>query len=136
PEEEIMSSARGIINEVLLQRLPYASEDKLLRWIDVLIGYMEGLVPIDAESCVAVEDGTKGARQRSDLGKMFPKISSEEFALKQSLIETDVYVRKALIPSDEQVKPYLEKLLAKLDTRTGLQLDLFDKERLLPSEFQ
>src|SRR5262249_18511610 len=81
-------------------------------------------------------DGTKGARQRSDLGKMFPKISSEEFALKQSLIETDVYVRKALIPSDEQVKPYLEKLLAKLDTRTGLQLDLFDKERLLPSEFQ
>src|SRR5262249_24244062 len=98
PEEEITAHARALVADVVRRRLPFASDEKLTEWVDILVGYMDNLKSTDPESCVALEDESKGARLKSNLAKLYPEISSKELSLKQAIIEADVTGGRSLPP--------------------------------------
>jgi hypothetical protein len=135
PEEEITASSRTLIADVVRRRLPFAPDEKLTEWVDILVGYMDNLKSTDPESCVALEDESKGARLRSNLSKLFPEISSRELSLKQAIIESDVTGGRS-IPTSEQIQPYLDKVYGKLAKRSELRLGLFEKETLDAAEYR
>jgi hypothetical protein len=135
PEEEITAQARALVADVVRRRLPFAPDEKLAEWVDILIGYMDNLKLTDPESCVALEDESKGARLKSNLTKLYPEISSRELSLKQAIIEADVTGGRS-VPTSQQVQPYLEKVYDKLARRSDLRLALFDKDTLDVTEFR
>lgn len=135
PEEEITTNARALVADVVRRKLPFAPDEKLAEWVDVLVGYMDNLKSTDPESCVALEDDSKGARLKSNLAKLYPEISSRELSLKQAIIEADVTGGRSL-PTSRQVQPYLEKVHAKLARRADLRLGLFDKDKLEATEYR
>jgi hypothetical protein len=134
-EEEITSIARTLISKTVRQQLAYASDADVLQSLDILIDYMDGLRSADAESCVAIEDASRGARLKNDLARMFPSIAAKELALNQSIIESRAGERRT-IPTDQEVAPYLEKVGSNLARRPELKLDLIDKPKLTPDEFK
>jgi hypothetical protein len=133
-EERIVATARDLISKSVRRQLPYASDTHVLSMIDLRIGYMEGLKSTDPESCVAIEDDSKGARLKADLAKLYPALASNELALNQALIESKVYGIRS-IPSEQQVEPYFKKVFTKLAKRTELKLDLIEKVKLEPLEY-
>jgi hypothetical protein len=134
-EEEIILRARSIISKTAMQRLPHAADANILQSADILIGYMAGLKSVDPESCVALEDPSRGARLKSDLQKQFPAIASKELTLLQTLIESESHASRSL-PTDQQVDAYLDKVRSKLESRPGLQLAVLDKDQLMPGDYK
>jgi hypothetical protein len=134
-EEEITSIARTLVSKSVRQQLAHASDADVLQSIDIVIDYMDGLKSADAESCVAIEDTSRGARLKNDLAKLFPSLAAKELALNQSIIESRAGERRA-IPTDQEVAPYLEKVGGRLARRPELNLDLLDKPTLTPDEFK
>ena len=134
-EDEIVANGRALMSELIRQQLPYAADDVLLQSVDLHIGYMDALKSVDPESCVAIEDASRGARVKSDLAKLFPALADQEPALHQSIIEGKANRRPA-IPTDAQVEPYLAKVRSRLARRTGLRLELIERPKLAPDEFK
>jgi hypothetical protein len=133
-EEQIVATTRGLIAKSVRRKLPYASDTDVMQAVDLRIGYMEGLKSADPESCVALEDDSKGARLKVDLAKLYPALASKELALNQALIESKMFGTHS-IPNDRQVEPYLEKVANRMTTRTGLRLGLLEKAKLEPAEY-
>lgn len=134
-EDEIISSARTLVAKSVRRQLPYAPDADLLQFVDIVIAYMDGLKSADPESCVALEDDTKGARLKSDLMKLFPAIADKELSLRQALIESQAHGTR-VIPTDQQVEPYLEKVRGKLARRSDVKLDLIEKAKLTPADYK
>jgi hypothetical protein len=134
-EEEIAAIARALISKSVRQQVSYAPDSDVLKAIDILIGYMEGLRWADPESCVALEDPSKGARLKSDLAKLFPLIADRELSLNQSIIESGANERRAL-PTTKEIEPYMAKVSDRLARRSELRFDLIDKPTLTPQEFE
>jgi len=135
PEKEIFADARRLVASAVRRQLPHTSDANLIGYIEVLTDYMEGLKTTAPESCVALEDPSKGARLTSDLGKLFPALGTKELALYQAIIEGGGPVGR-FVPTDEQVEPYLEKVRGKVAARPGVQLGLISKATLAPAEYR
>jgi hypothetical protein len=134
-EEEVASIARTLVSKSVRQQLAHASDADVLQSLDILIDYMDGLKSADAETCVAIEDASRGARLKNDLAKLFPALAAKELALNQSIIESRAGERRTL-PTDQEVAPFLEKVGSRLAQRPELKLDLLDKPTLTPDEFK
>jgi hypothetical protein len=122
-DEKRDSIIRSTVSKSVSRRLPYASDAELLKWVDITVSYMAELKSADPESCVAIEDPSKGAKLKANLLKDFPTIASKELALKQVLFESNLVGTRA-IPTDKQIEPYLEKLVDKLANRSDIELSL------------
>jgi hypothetical protein len=133
-QEEITSIMRYTVATSAARQLPYAADADLFKWVDITIGYMSGLKSTDPESCVAIEDGSKGAKLRTNLQAKFPEIIEEELALKQTLFESNAFGSRH-IPSSEEIQPYLSKVLTSLSKRSDVQVSVLDKERLSSDDY-
>lgn len=135
PQAEIIVSTRAFLSRIVRRRLLYASDGDVLKSLDLLIGYMDGLRAADPESCVAIEDPSRGAQLKSDLAELFPALAEREMSLTQSIIESGSGPRSA-IPSAAQIEPYLVKVWGALSKRSDLRRELMDRSTLTPDEFR
>jgi hypothetical protein len=133
-EDEISSIMRSTVLAAAMRHLPYASDADLFKWTDILIGYMNGLKSADPESCVAIDDLSKGAKVRSNLQAQFPALIRDDFALKQILFKTHPFGTRS-IPNTKDVQPYLARVFSNLSKRSDVKPSILSKDRLSPKDY-
>src|SRR5262249_22304162 len=102
---------------------------------DVFVSYMKELKESDPESCVAINDHSKGAQLRADLSKQFPIIFGRELAADEKILATGADSKQA-VPAESQVALQLTTVQAQMTRRFDRQLGLLSKQPLTPSEYQ
>jgi len=102
--------------------------------VDLRIAYLSALQNSDPESCVALEDDTRGATLRINLATRLPALAARELDLYEKIFGTSPARRS--LPTEQQTMPTLNKVLEKLGKRSDLKSELLDKDRLAPAEFR
>jgi len=134
-EDEIFAGVRRFVSSAVRKRLPSTSDANLIGYLDVLIGYMEGLKAADPESCVAVQDPSRGARGLTrDLSLLFPDVGDKELAVYEGIMAAGSPDGR-FVPTKEQVEAYLEKVRGRLADRSDLQIALISKPTLAPADY-
>jgi hypothetical protein len=136
-EDEIFAGLRRFVSSAVRKQLPFTSDANLIGYLDVLIGYMEGLKAADPGSCVAVHDPSRGAKGglARDLSLLFPDMAPKELSVYEAIMKSDGLVGR-FMPTKEQVEPYLETVRGRLAGRPDLKLDLISKPTLAPAEYK
>ena len=133
PEADIHANARNIFRQSVMRRLPHASDVRVIESIDIKMAYMSALRNSDAESCVGIEDDTRGAKVKVNLAVRFPAIATREQELYMNILESSRTTRT--LPKEQQVAPTFTKVLDKLAKRSDLNANLLDKDKLSPAEY-
>ena len=134
PEAEIFASTRGILRELSTKRLLQSADAMVMESVDLRIAYLSALQNSDPESCVALEDDTRGATLRINLATRLPALAARELDLYEKIFGTSPARRS--LPTEQQTMPTLNKVLEKLGKRSDLKSELLDKDRLAPAEFR
>jgi hypothetical protein len=131
--EEEMTLARNALRKSVKHLLAISPGDVLLEMTDASLGYLQGLLATNPESCVWLSDEDKGARLTSNLAKDLPILFMREMSVLERVASTNPHVQIAPM-SDQDAQPYFEKVLATL-RRQNVRTELQASERLAPSEF-
>jgi uncharacterized protein DUF4339 len=132
--DAIPLAARDALALTVKSYAPHASDEAILEMADVYVAYMNGLKEGDPESCVAINDDSKGARMRADLLKQFPTLVNRELAADERILATAA-ANSQPIPTGSQVLPQLTMVQEQMTQRFDRQLELLSKPSLKPSEY-
>jgi hypothetical protein len=133
-DNEIFLAARTALSQTVRKYAPRASDDAILEMSDVFVAYMKELKDTDPESCVAINDHSKGAQLKSDLSKQFPTIFNRELAANEKILSTGAEGSQP-IPVGAQVALPLNIVQAQMTRRFDRQLALLSKPALKPAEY-
>jgi uncharacterized caspase-like protein len=131
--DEEMTLARSALRKSVKHLLAISSGDVLLEMTETSLSYLQGLQFTNPETCVWLTDDNKGARLTSNLAKDLPMPYMREMSVLERIASTNPYMVIAPI-SDEEVRPYFEKVLNSL-RRQNVKTHLQARKRLDPSEF-
>jgi hypothetical protein len=132
-DDDVMTLVRNALRKSVKHLLAIASDDILVDLTETSLDYMRGLQVASPESCVWFSDDAKGARLTSNFTIELPGPFAREMSLFERIAGIDRRRAVAAI-SDEDVRPYFEKVLATL-RRQNARTDLQPRRRLDPSDF-
>jgi hypothetical protein len=132
-DDEVMTLARNALRKSVRHLLAIASDDILMDITETSLAYMRGLQITSPESCVWFSDDTKGAMLTSNFAMELPGPFAREMSVFERIAGIDRRRAVAAI-SDEEVRPYFEKILATL-RRQNARTDLQPRRPLDPSDF-
>jgi hypothetical protein len=133
-DEAIFSAARSALAQTVRLYTPRASDEAILEMADVLIAYMNALREADPESCVAINDPSKGARLRANLLKQYPNLFDRELAADEKILATGSDNAQS-VPAESQVASQLATIQTQMTQHFDRQLGLLSKPALKPSEY-
>jgi hypothetical protein len=133
-DDAVISAARIALEQAIKRYAPRASDDAILDKADVSSAYMNALQATDPESCVAINDASKGARLRANLLKQYPAIFNRELAADEEILATGSDHAQP-VPAQSQVALQLTTVQAQMTHRFDRQLALLSKQDLKPSEY-
>ena len=134
-DDAIFSAARAALGQAVKPYTPHASDEAVLEIADIYLAYMNELKETDPESCVAINDHSKGAQLRANLVKQFPNIFDRELAVNEKILPTGADASRP-VPAGSQVALQLNIVQAQMTRRFDRQLALLSKQPLKPSEYQ
>jgi uncharacterized caspase-like protein len=133
-KDEEMTLARNALRKSVKHLLAISSGDVLLEITETSLSYLQVLQFTSPESCVWLSDDNKGARLTSNLAKDLPTRYVREMSVLERIASTNPHLAIPAM-SDEEVRPYLQKVLNTL-RRQNVKTDLQARGRLDPSEFE
>ena len=131
--EEMLTLARKELRKSVKGFLAKLPDDVISELTEVTLFYMRALRQMDAESCVALSDDSKGANLTNNLARDFPAIFARDMKTLDRVASSPVD-DTIEIPGQQQVEAQLENVFAGLQAKP-LQLPLLNKAKLVPAEF-